>query len=62
MSWTTGDPSNKNRAVLPPLDDWFNDGAITEESFGIINGGTKPHNSLPVSASTACSIPLLAAP
>ena len=60
MSWTVGEPSNKNIGTDPPPALVFKLGLIILGSFGIINGGTKPHFSIPVLALNACRTPLLA--
>ena len=44
----------------PPPALVFKLGLIILGSFGIINGGTKPHFSIPVLALNACRTPLLA--
>ena len=58
MSWTTIEPSTPNTALVPPWPGWFKLVFITFGKLGANNGGTKPHSSLPVLASNACSIPL----
>ena len=50
-----------NKGMLPPPEVWFRVGLITLGNFGRTKGGTNPQISSPVSASTACNIPLFAA-
>ena len=61
-SWTTGEPSTPNTALLPPLNPSIAPSSlelINVGNFPIKKGGKNAHSSFPVSAEKAWSNPLL---